>query len=99
MSKKFTETGKPHDKNVAPELLMQSPTPNNPLLFQIFFLAQDQSQSVEIVETDKINFGEITQRLKMGESVFIKHKNQETLESHSRANKEEEQKLWYFNHC
>jgi hypothetical protein len=99
MHNNVTKTGKTN-KPVAPELLLQSPvSSDNQLLFQIFFLSQDQSQSVEVVETDEIDFGEIIQRLKMGESVFIKHKNQETLESHLRANKEEEQKFWYFTHC
>jgi len=79
---------------------MQPPvSSDNPLLFQIFFLTHDQSQSVEVVETDEIDFGEIIQHLNMGESVFIQHKNQETLESRSRKTKEAEQKPWYFNHC
>ena len=74
-----TETRKT-SKPAAPDLMFQhSFSSNNPFLFQIFFLAQDQSQDVEVVETEEIDFGEITQRLKLGESVFIKHKNLETL--------------------
>lgn len=86
MSDNVTETVKTN-KPVAPDFL-----------FQIFFLSQDQNQSVEVVETEQIDFGEITQRLKMGESVFIKYKNPEILESRSRINKEEERD-WYFTHC
>jgi len=85
MNNNVTETVKTN-KPVAPDLL-----------FQIFFLSQDQNQSVEVVETEQINIGEIIQHLKMGESVFIKYKNPEILESHSRTNKEEEQN-WYFTH-
>ena len=92
MSNNFTGTGKPRDEQFPPEILMpHAVSSDNPLLFQIFFLAQDQSQSVEIVETDEIDFGEITQRIKSGESVFIKNKNQETLESGLRQNNEEDQ--------
>ena len=80
---KAVKTNKP----VAPELL-----------FQIFFLSQNQNQSVEVVETEEIDFGEIIERLKVGESVFNKNKNPEILESRSKMKKEEEQKLWYFNH-
>jgi len=69
------------------------------LMFQIFFLSQDQNQSVEVVETEEIDFGEVIQRLKMGESVFIKYKNPEILESYSKTNKEQAQEFWYFNHC
>ena len=85
------------DKPVAPELLFETPLSSDfPSLFQIFFLSQDQNQSVEVVEID---FGEIIERLKMGESVFIKNKNSEILESRSKMNKEKEQKLWYSDHC
>ena len=87
MNNNVTETVKTN-KPAAPDFL-----------FQIFFLSQDQNQSVKVVETEKIDFGEIIQRLKMGESVFIKYKNSEILESRARTNKEEEQNFWYFNHC
>lgn len=80
MSDNFTETEKPQNKTDAPELLVQPLPPDDPLLFQIFFLAQNQNQSIEVVETDDIYFGEIIQRLKNGESVFIKYKNSETFE-------------------
>ena len=99
MSDNFTETEKPQNKTNAPELLVQPLPPDDPLLFQIFFLAQNQNQSVEVVETDKLDFGAIIQRLKSGESVFIKYANQETLEFRSKKNKGNEHKPWYFNRC
>jgi hypothetical protein len=87
-------------KPIVPELLLQSPLSSDfPSLFQIFFLSQDQNQSVEVLETEEIDFKEITERLNMGESVFIKNKNQKSLESHSMMNKDEEQEIWYFTHC
>ena len=98
MSDNLTETVKTN-KPVAPDFLVQAPVSSDPLLFQIFFLAQDQSQSVEVVETEEIDFGEIIQRLKVGESVFIKYKNPEILEPISRENEKEEQKSWYFKRC
>ena len=100
MSNNITEARKTHSKNFVPDLIPSSPvSPSNPLLFQIFFLNQDENHSVEVLETNEIDLGEILQRLKMGESVFIKYKNQEILEPGSSVNKEEEQKLWYFTHC
>ncbi len=87
------------DKKVTSELPMPSPIPSEKhMLFQIFFLDYDQSQSVEVVETDEIDFGEIIQRLKMGESVFIKYKNTEKLEPHPKL-KEGRQSPWYFTRC
>jgi hypothetical protein len=72
----FRETGKAHNKNFA-EGMMQAPVPSeDSLWFQIFFLTNDQSESVEVLETDTIDFEEILQHLTMGESVFIKHKKQ-----------------------
>ena len=100
MGKKVTGTGKTYGKNVALGLVTLYPVSSaNPLMFQIFFLNQDESQSVEVLETGEIDLGEILQRLKMGETVFIKYKNQETLEPRSSVNDEEEQNFWYFTHC
>lgn len=68
------------------------------ILFQIFFLSHDQNQDVEVVETKEIDCGEIVQRLKLGESVFIKNKNPKQIDSSLRIEKEEK-KLYYFNRC
>jgi len=100
MGNNVTEKGKTRGKNVALDLIMPYPVSSaNPLLFQIFFLNQDESQSVEVLETDEIDLSVILQRLKMGETVFIKYKNQESLEPRSSVNDEEEQNFWYFTHC
>ena len=94
----FAETEKTCDEKGSPRILAQSLFPSENSMFQIFFLAQDQSQSVEVVETGEIDFGEIIQRLQMGESVFIKHKNPETYELSQKIT-EEEINSWYFTHC
>jgi hypothetical protein len=100
MGNNVAETGNRNNKTVTPDLVTSSPvSPDNLLLFQIFFLTQDESQNVEVLETDEIDLGEIIQRLKMGETVFIKYKNQGTLDSNSKINNDEEQKTWYFTHC
>lgn len=84
-------------KPAASNSIVQAPvSPDNPFLFQIFFLAQNQSQDVEVVETEEIDFREITQLLKLGESVFIKHKNHELLDTQSGIGKEGEHSSWYF---
>ena len=99
MSDNVTEAVKTN-KPIAPEPLFQSPLSSDvQSLFQIFFLSQDEDQSVEVLETEEIDFGEIVERLKVGESVFIKNKNLEILKSSSRMNKEEEEEVWYFTRC
>jgi hypothetical protein len=96
MNNSFAKTGKPRDKQFSSETTTQSTVSSDySLMFQVFFLSQDKNQSVEIVETNKLDYGEITYRLKSGESVFIKNKNQETLESDLKENKEKDQN-WYF---
>ena len=40
--------------------------------FQLLFLKDDNYQSVEVVETQKIDIKELTRCLNRGESVFIK---------------------------
>jgi hypothetical protein len=83
-----------------PNSTLQAPiTVDNRFMFQIFFLDQNQSQDVEVVETEEIDFGEITQRLKLGESVFIKYKNPEMLEPQSSIRKKGERNSWYFTRC
>ena len=88
------------NKPAAPDSIVQAPfSSDKQFLFQIFFLAQNQSQDVEVVETEEIDFMEITQRLKLGESVFIKHKNLEMLEPQSSIGKDGEHNSWYFSRC
>jgi len=100
MRKKITGTGKTYGKNVSLGLVTPYHVSSaNPLMFQIFFLNQDESQSVEVLETNAIDLEEILQRLKMGETVFIKNKNQETLEPRSSVNDEDEQNFYYFTPC
>ena len=96
MSRNVVETGKSH-QTFTSDLVKSCPVPSdNQLLFQIFFLTQDESQGVEILETNDIDLDEILQRLKMGETVFIKNKNQRIFESRHGMNIEEKQKLRYF---
>jgi hypothetical protein len=88
------------NKPATPSSTLQAPvTVGNRFMFQIFFLAQNQSQDVEVVETEEIDFGEITQRLKLGESVFIKYKNPEMLEPQSSIREKGEPSSWYFTRC
>jgi hypothetical protein len=45
--------------------------------FQLFFLKNDETQNVEVVEVNEIDFKEVKRRLERGESVFIKRKQQQ----------------------
>lgn len=65
-------------------------------LFLLFFLADDENQSVEVVETQEIDFEEVVQRLKRGESVFIKRKSVE--QDLSPKSIEDAREPWYFTH-
>ena len=98
MSNNYPETRKPNNNNFA-KVFMESPCPqDDSVIFQIFFLNQDENKSVEILETNMIDFEEIVHRISNGESVFIKHKNQEILENYSGADRTEDHS-WYFNRC
>jgi hypothetical protein len=97
MHDNVTEAGK-MNKPIMPSLFFQFPISlDNPSLFQNFFLSQDHNQD-EAIESGKIGFGETTQHL-MGKFAFIKHNNQETLESQLKTKKEKEPNFWYFTHC
>lgn len=42
--------------------------------FIIFFLKDDEDQSVQVEEVEEINFLEVSRHLNLGESVFIAHR-------------------------
>jgi hypothetical protein len=45
--------------------------------FQLFFLKNDATQNVEVVELNEINFEELKSRLEKGESIFITRKQEQ----------------------
>lgn len=98
MSRKFTDKKEATKENCSETVLVAPFPPENSMFFQIFFLTQDEGKNVEVLETNMIDFEEILDRLRGGESVFIKYKNQETFESHPIAD-DEEDNSWYFNRC
>ena len=67
---------KNRDKHAPCEVGSSSPSEGS-MFFQIFFLTNDPTQDVEVLETKEMDFWEIVQRLKMGDSVFINYKNSE----------------------
>ncbi|MGQ9460325.1 MAG: hypothetical protein ACUVRA_03725 [Candidatus Bathyarchaeaceae archaeon] len=66
-------------------------------LFQLFFLKDDEDQSTEVKEVEEIDFGEVEERLKHGESVFITHKRKQKFNT-SLVAEEDAAKSWYFTH-
>ncbi len=50
-------------------------------LFQLFFLKEDEDQSVEIEEVEEIDFAEVKKHIERGESVFITRKREEKLDA------------------
>lgn len=65
--------------------------------FQLIFLKGDEYQSVEVVEVQEIDFGEVIQRISQGESVFItrKHVREWNLNPSMSENVRDP---WYFTH-
>jgi len=66
-------------------------------LFQVFFLKDDEYQSVEVKEVEEIDFEEVKKRLEQGESVFITRKRKQRLNKTLVA-REDAAELWYFSH-
>ncbi len=64
--------------------------------FQLFFLKDDEGQSVEVDEVNKIDFEIVVQRLKQGESVFIAPKKPQ--ERNLNQSLFGAKKPWYFAH-
>jgi hypothetical protein len=66
-------------------------------LFQLFFLRNNENQSVEVEEVEEIDFRKIKTHLERGESVFITLKRREKLET-SLVAREDAAEPWYFDH-
>jgi len=64
-------------------------------IFRLFFLRNNENQSVEVEEVKEIDFGKVKEHLELGESVFITLKRKEKVET--RLVKEEAlAEPWYF---
>jgi len=66
--------------------------------FQLFFLKDDEDESVEVEEVEEIDFGEVKKRLKQGESVFITSKRKQKLNMSLIAKEDATEPCWYFTH-
>jgi len=66
-------------------------------LFQLFFLKNDEDQSIEVLEVEEIDFTEVKKRLDQGESVFITRKRKQK-QNPSQTVGEEVIEPWYFSH-
>ena len=63
--------------------------------FRLFFLKNDEDQSVEVAEVEEINFTEVEKRLKGEESVFISSKSRQHLGLRQVAGEDPEE-TWHF---
>ena len=63
-------------------------------LFQLFFLKDDEDQSVEIEEVEEIDFREVEKRLKQGASVFITRKRKQKFNTTLVAKEEASEPLY-----
>jgi hypothetical protein len=66
-------------------------------LFQMFFLRNNEDQSVEVEEVKEIDFRKVKEHLEQGESVFITLKRKEKVEK-SLVEWENAAETWYFTH-
>jgi hypothetical protein len=66
-------------------------------LFQLFFLRNNEDQSVEVEEVKEIDFRKVKEHLEQGESVFITLKRKEKVEK-SVVEWENAAEPWYFTH-
>ncbi len=66
-------------------------------VFQLFFLKDDEDQSVQVVEVKEIDFAEVIQHLNQGKSIFITRKQTRERNQNSRLS-EDHREPWYFTH-
>ena len=63
--------------------------------FQLFFLKNDDTQNVEVIELNTINFEEVESRLEKGESIFITRKQRQNPDM-TFMDYEAAKEPWYF---
>lgn len=66
-------------------------------VFQLFFLKEDEDQSVDVEEVGEVDFREVERRLRQGESVFITPKRKQELKTRL-VIEEDASEPWYFTH-
>ena len=66
------------------------------LVFQVFFLKNDEDQGVEVEEMNEIDFEEVKRRIALGESVFITRKQEAKMRADLIENKAEKDS-WYLS--
>jgi hypothetical protein len=65
-------------------------------LFQLFFLKDDEDQSIKVEEVEEIDFRKIKKHLEKGESVFITRKRKQKLNTTLVA-REDVAEPWYLS--
>jgi len=67
--------------------------------FQLLFMKynEDQRIEIEVEEVEELDFGEVKKRLKLGETVAIKPKRKQKLNTNMIA-KKDAAAPWYFTH-
>jgi hypothetical protein len=80
-------------KNKMPKTVIENKKKEAP--FQLFFLKNDATQNVEVVELNEINFEEVKTHLERGESVFITRKREQTSDMNFIAY-DRVKEPWYF---
>ncbi len=66
-------------------------------LFQLFFLRNDESETVMVEEVQEIDFGKVKERLEQGEAVFITPTRKEKV-GMSLVEWEYTAETWYSTH-
>lgn len=64
-------------------------------LFQLFFLKDDEDQSVVVEEVEEIDFAMVKRHVEQGESVFITCKHKQKLNT-TLVDREAASEPWYF---
>ena len=82
-------------KNEMPRNVMENKKKDTSL--QLFFLKNDETQNVDVVEVNEIDFEELKSRLEKGESVFITRKQEQKSDMNFIAY-DLAKEPWYFIH-
>jgi hypothetical protein len=76
--------------------ILGSRIPANNKFFDIMLVRNDEEQSVEVIESNVLDFGKVIEQLDQGNSVFITPKT--ASESQQRKKNREKRDITYYTH-
>lgn len=86
---------------MAQNSLLRGKTDDRKRIFQLFFLKDNEDESIEVTEVEEIDFIEVLRHLEQGNSIFIAPKRNQKFAKNpifGKVSGKDLEEPWYFTH-